>query len=152
MDGGYARRLTGRRALAAVVFGAAIALRWTLGAGVTVEAFEAPALSASQQATLKSNFALCLSKLKGPYTENFCLCRDGQKLGVQAPNGAVRIPCKDPLFCSAYRAPWAEALTKERMYIANIFTRDGHLWSSFPNHHDLVRGYWFGIFVVADEA
>ena len=27
------------------------------------------------------------------------------------------------------------------MYIANIFSRDGHLWSTFPNHHDLVRGY-----------
>ena len=65
-----------RRALAAVVLGT------MLGAGTVAEAFEAPALSASQQATLKANFALCLSKLKGPYTENFCLCRDGQKLGV----------------------------------------------------------------------
>jgi hypothetical protein len=120
---------------------AVVAVGWVLGAVSTVNAFEAPVLSAAQQSTLKANFALCLSKLKGPYTENFCLCRDGQKLGVQAPNGAVRIPCKDPLFCSAYRAPWAEALTKERMYIANIFTRDSSLWSAFPNHHDLVRGY-----------
>lgn len=124
-----------RRALAAV------AMVGVLGAVGAAEAFQPPSLSPAQQATLKSNFALCLAKLKGPYTENFCLCRDGQKLGVQAPNGAVRVPCANPVFCSAYRAPWAEALAKERMYIANIFSRDGSLWSTFPNHHDLVRGY-----------
>lgn len=124
-----------RNALVAVVLGG------VLGAGVVADAFQPPTLSAAQQSSLKANWALCLSKLKGPYTENFCLCRDGQKLGVQAPNGAVRVPCANPVFCSAYRAPWAEALAKERMYIANIFTRDAHLWSSFPNHHDLVRGY-----------
>lgn len=117
-----------------------LALGVLVGSGTAV-AFDAPTLSAAQQADLKRNFALCLSKKKGPYTENFCLCRDGQKRGVQAPDGSVRIPCKDPLFCSAYRAPWAEALTKEGMYIANIFSRDGYTWSSFPNHHDLVRGY-----------
>src|SRR5262245_54483924 len=64
-------------------------------------AFQPPALSPAQQSNLKANFALCLAKLKGPYTENFCLCRDGQKLGVQAPNGAIRVPCANPIFCSA---------------------------------------------------
>ena len=124
-----------RHALVAAVLGG------VLGAGAVANAFQPPTLSAAQQASLKANWALCQSKLKGPYTENFCLCRDGQKLGVQAPNGAVRIPCANPVFCSAYRAPWAEALAKERMWIANIFTRDAHLWSSFADHHDLVRGY-----------
>jgi hypothetical protein len=124
-----------RRVLAVVVFSGMLA------AGGAAAAFEAPALSPGQQKTLKQNFALCLGKLKGPYTENFCLCRDGRKLPVQGPNGAVRIPCPNPLFCAAYRAPWAEALAHERMYIANIFSRDEHLWSTFPNHHDLVRGY-----------
>ena len=123
-----------RRALAAAVVG-------VLGTAGAAAAFQPPALSPAQQATLKSNFALCLSKLKGPYTENTCVCPNGQKLGVLAPNGAVRVPCANPIFCAAYRAPWAEALTKERMYIANIFSRDGSLWSTFPNHHDLVRGY-----------
>jgi len=104
-------------------------------------AFHAPELSLQEQAELKQNFALCLSKLKGPYTENFCLCRDGRKLPVQGPGGQVRVPCKDPLFCAAYRAPWAEALARDRMYIANIFSRDLYLWNSFPNHDDLVRGY-----------
>ncbi|MCC6850157.1 MAG: hypothetical protein IT294_16800 [Deltaproteobacteria bacterium] len=120
---------------------AAIVVVGVLGAGSAARAFEAPALSAAQQATLRQNFALCLSKKKGPYTENFCLCRDGEKRAVQAPNGAVRIPCPNPIFCAAYRAPWAETLAKERMYIANIFSRDANLWSTFPNHHDLVRGY-----------
>jgi len=120
---------------------AVVALASLLGGRGPAEGFQPPTLSPAQQAALKQNFALCLSKLKGPYTENFCLCRDGQKLGVQAPNGAVRVPCANPIFCSAYRAPWAEALAKERMYIANIFSRDGSLWDSFPNHHDLVRGY-----------
>ncbi len=124
-----------RRDLTAAVLGG------VLGAAAVAEAFQPPALSAAQQAALKSNFALCLSKLKGPYTENFCLCRDGEKRGVLAPNGAVRVPCANPIFCSAYRAPWAEALIKERMYLANIFSRDGYYWSSFPNPHDLVRGY-----------
>ncbi len=124
-----------RRGLWAVVLGL------VLGAGTSADAFQPPTLSAAQEAELKRNFALCLSKIKGPYTENFCLCRDGQRLGVQAPNGAVRVPCPNPIFCAAYRAPWAEALAKERMYVANIFSRDVNLWSSFRNHHDLVRGY-----------
>ena len=57
-----------------------------VGVAGTAAAFQPPTLSAAQHATLKSNFALCLAKLKGPYTENFCLCRDGEKRGVQAPN------------------------------------------------------------------
>ncbi|MCC6765166.1 MAG: hypothetical protein IT293_10925 [Deltaproteobacteria bacterium] len=125
-----------QRGLAATVL-----LSAALGLTAPGETFEAPTLSPAQEKTLKQNFALCLSKLKGPYTENFCLCRDGEKRAVQAPNGAVRIPCPNPIFCAAYRAPWAEALAKERMYIANIFSRDANLWSTFPNHHDLVRGY-----------
>ncbi len=132
-------RMRWRRSLVAAVCSAG--LGGLLAVGQPAEAFQPPALSPARQAELKRNFALCLSKKKGPYTENFCLCRDGQKLPVQSPSGAVRIPCADPIFCSAYRAPWAEALTKERMYIANIFSRDVHLWSTFPNHHDLVRGY-----------
>ena len=47
----------------------------------------------------------------------------------------------NPLFCSAYRAPWAEALGRQRMWIANLFARDLYQWDSFTDHHDLVRGY-----------
>ena len=91
-----------RRAVALAVMG------FLLRAVSTADAFEAPNLSAAQQSSLKANFALCLSKLKGPYTENFCLCRDGQKLGVQAPNGAVRVPCANPVFELVVRASTAK--------------------------------------------
>ena len=106
-----------------------------------VAAFRPPPLSAQEQKLLRENFALCKAKLKGPYTENFCVCPGGAKLPVMGPDGRIRTPCKDALFCAAFRAPWAEALAKERMYIANIFSRDLYLWGSFPDHNDLVRGY-----------
>jgi hypothetical protein len=104
-------------------------------------AFRPPPLSAQEQKVLRDNFALCISKLKGPYTENFCVCSDGKKVPVRGPNGQVGIGCKNPLFCSAFRAPWAEALAKQRIYIGNLFSRDLYLWDSFPDHNDLVRGY-----------
>src|SRR5262245_52546028 len=47
----------------------------------------------------------------------------------------------NPRFCAAFRAPWAEELAKQRLYIGNIFSPDLHLWESFPDHNDLVRGY-----------
>src|SRR5262245_52272560 len=90
---------------------------------------------------LRDNFALCISKLKGPYTENFCVCSDGKKVPVRGASGQVGIGCKNPRFCAAFRAPWAEALAKQRVYIGNIFSRDLDLWDSFPDHNDLVRGY-----------
>ena len=93
-------------------------------------------LSARDQKELRDNFTLCISKLKGPYTENFWVCADGQKVPVRAANGQIRTGCKNPLFCSAFRAPWAEALAKQGMYIGNLFSRDLHLWDSFPDHND----------------
>src|SRR5262245_9329282 len=111
-----------------------------LGLLPAAHAFSAPELTKAQQTELKQNFALCLAKIKGPYTENYCVCQNGQKLPVQV-DSQVRSPCGDPLFCSAYRAPWAEALGRQRMWIANLFARDLYQWDSFTNHHDLVRGY-----------
>jgi hypothetical protein len=113
------------------------------GLAAPAGAFRAPELTAEQQWQLRASFAPCLSKLKGPYTENYCVCKaTGEKLPVAGPDGRVRSPCgDDALFCAAYRAPWAEALGRERMWIANIFSRDLHLWDSFPDHNDLVRGY-----------
>jgi hypothetical protein len=107
-----------------------------------VHALEAPApLTKTQQDDLRRNWALCLSKLKGPYTENYCVCTNGQKLPVQV-DGQVRSPCgPTPLFCAAFRAPWAEALGRRRMWVANLFAPDVSQWESFPDHHDLVRGY-----------
>jgi len=96
-----------------------------------------------QAAALKRDFAPCLTKLKGPFSENFCVCRkSNEKRAVMDKSGRITSPCgNDALFCAAFRAPWAEALGKERLWIANIFSRDLWLWPSFPDHHDLVRGY-----------
>src|SRR5688572_10467822 len=104
-------------------------------------ALRPPPLSAQDQKILRDNFALCTSKLKGPYTENFCVCPDGKKVPVRGASGQIETGCAKPLFCAAFRAPWAEALAKKGVYIANIFSRDLHLWDSFPDHDNLVRGY-----------
>lgn len=99
-------------------------------------------LDAATQKELKRNFALCLSKKKGPYSPNFCVCKNGQKKPVQLPDGRIVSPCgANAKFCAAYRTAWAEVLAKHRMYIANIFSRDLEDWNDFDDHHDLVRGY-----------
>ena len=100
-----------------------------------------PALTKAQQDDLRRNFALCLAKLKGPYTENYCVCPNGQKLPVQVNERGPKSRAANAVFCSAYRAPWAEALGRQRMWIANLFARDLYQWDSFTDHHDLVRGY-----------
>src|SRR5215813_10033023 len=63
-------------------------------------------LPQSDQKALRDNFALCNSKLKGPYTENFCVCSDGKKIPVRGANGRIDSGCKNPVFCAAFRAPW----------------------------------------------
>jgi hypothetical protein len=127
--------------IARIVPFAALLLLAFCGAATQAAAFTAPEVSPQQAKVLKDNFALCVGKLKGPYTENTCVCPDGRKLPIRNSRGVVAVPCKDALFCSAFRAPWAEALTKEGVYIGNIFSRDLYLWDSFPDHDDLVRGY-----------
>src|SRR5262245_17544739 len=84
------------------------ALATLLAAAAPARAFHAPELTAQQQKTVRDNFGLCVGKLKGPYTENICVCPDGRKIPVRNTTGQVAVPCKDELFCSAFRAPWAE--------------------------------------------
>ena len=104
-------------------------------------ALEAPELTKAQQTELKANLALCKAKLKGPYGDNYCACPDGKERPVQV-DGRVTSPCGGKeVYCAAYRAPWAQALGRQRMWIANIFARDVAQWDTFPDHHDLVRGY-----------
>ena len=118
------------RPLVALVLGA-------LAGGVQA----AEPLTKAQQDELRRNWAPCLSKLKGPYTENYCVCPNGQRLPVQV-DGRIVTPCgPNPLFCAAFRAPWAEALGRRRMWVANLFAPDLSQWESFADHHDLVRGY-----------
>jgi hypothetical protein len=117
------------------------AVVFALAAPISAPASHGPELSAQEQQTLRENFALSVEKLKGPYTENMCVCPDGRTLPVRGADGQVAIPCENPLFCAAYRAPWAQGLADSGMYIGNIFSRDLYLWDSFPDHNDLVRGY-----------
>jgi len=101
-----------------------------------------PELTDAQKRKLDENFQLCLRKKKGPYTQNYCVCRNGQKEPVMLRDGSIVTPCGGRMrFCAAFREPWAEALAGEGMYIANLFARDLFLWDEFPDHHDLVRGY-----------
>jgi len=114
-----------------------------LGIGAPASALRPPELSAEQRTQLKQSFASGLAKKKGPYSENYCVCRNsGQKLPVADAAGRITSPCgNNALFCAAFRAPWAEALGKQRMWIGGIFARDLWLWTDFSDHHDLVRGY-----------
>ncbi len=128
----------GRKTLGTLV---GVALAAVLCSSPPADAFRAPELSAAEKKTLKENYALCVGKLKGPYTENFCVCPGGEKRAVRSASGAIGNGCKDPVFCAAYRAPWAEALAKDGVYIANVFSRDLYLWDTFTDHNDLVRGY-----------
>jgi len=99
-------------------------------------------LTDAQTRKLDQGWKPTLSKQKGPYTKNYCVCKNGEKKPVMLPDGRIVSPCSgNPKFCSAFREPWAKALAEERMYIANLFSRDLWQWDDFPDHHDLVRGY-----------
>jgi hypothetical protein len=101
-----------------------------------------PELSDAQKQKLERNWKLCLQKKKGPYTQNFCVCPDGEKQPVMLPDGSIVTPCGGRMrFCAAFRAPCAQALAEQGMYVGNLFARDLFLWDEFPDHHDLVRGY-----------
>lgn len=96
------------------------------------------------QKEIKENFKLCVQKLKGPYTENNCICNDGARVPVRSDDGKIQArPCgsRGQLFCSAFRATWAQALTRYGLYLGNIFSADEYSWDSFKDHHQLVRGY-----------
>ena len=119
----------------------ALAVALTLALAPTAGAFRAPELTPEQERDLRQNFSLSISKLKGPYTENICVCPGGAKRPIRSASGALGAACQNPIFCAAYRAPWGEALAKQRVYIGNIFSRDVYEWDGYPDHNDLVRGY-----------
>jgi hypothetical protein len=110
--------------------------------GTAAWAMQTAEPSEQQKKQLKSSFATCMAKIKGPYTENFCVCKDGGKHSVLGPDGRIRSPCgANAKFCAAFRAPCAQVLAKDGMYIGNLFSPDVYTWDQFPDHHDLVRGY-----------
>ncbi len=112
-------------------------------AGSPAWAFQVSELTKAQIKTLDQNFKTVLRKKKGPYTPNYCVCKDGKKLPVMDKKGRIANRCGEPntRFCGAFRAKWAQAIAAERMYIGNIFSSDLFDWESYPDKHDLVRGY-----------
>ncbi len=111
--------------------------------GSPAPAFQVDELTAEQQEKLDSNFKTIMGRRKGPYTVNFCVCKNGDKRPVLA-NGVIANRCggeDNTRFCGALRNEWAEALAGERVYIANLFSADLFGWDSYPDKHDLIRGY-----------
>jgi hypothetical protein len=101
-----------------------------------------PELTEPEKQELDRNWQLVLQKKKGPYTQNFCVCRNGERQPVMKADGTIQTPCGGRMqFCAAWREPWAEALAAEGMYVGNLFARDLFEWEKYENHHDLVRGY-----------
>jgi len=116
-----------------------------LGAGYLfappADAFRAPELSAAEKKTLNDNFALCVGKLKGPYTENFCVCPGGEKRPVRSAKRRAGHRLQGPDLLRRLSRPMGRGTRQERVYIANVFSRDLYLWDTFTDHNDLVRGY-----------
>ena len=110
--------------------------------GTSVQAFQVGELTEAQKKKLDRNFKLVLSKKKGPYTPNYCVCNDGKKLPVMDKQGRIADRCgANTRFCAAFRAEWAKAIATEGMYIGDLFSPDLFEWKTFPDKHDLVRGY-----------
>ena len=104
-------------------------------------------LTPEDKKTLNDAYKTIKSKIKGPYTANYCTCEDGRKAPVADKNMKVRPrPCaadfgNKQLFCSAYRNDYAEILARYGVYVANIFSNEVYLWDRHKDHHRLVRGF-----------
>jgi hypothetical protein len=113
------------------------------GVGLAPDAMgRGPELTDQQKRELDQNWRLVLSKKKGPYSQNYCVCRNGERQPVMLPDGSIQTPCGGAMrFCAAWREPWAEAIAAQGMYVGNLFARDLFEWDEYEDHHDLVRGY-----------
>jgi hypothetical protein len=115
-------------------------------------AFQTEAVPVKTQKELKALWAPSMSKIKGPFGDNTCVCKDGRSAPVQSKTGVIRNICgadKDTQFCAAFKAEWGRALEKYRVYVANIFSRDLYDWDRIADHHDMVRGYVLEKFIIA---
>ncbi len=100
------------------------------------------ALSAEEKTALQEPFRTTLEKRKGPFGKNVCVCDDGRREPVLRPDGTIQNACGEKhQFCAAFRAPWAEALAEQGVYVGNFFANDAFEWTEFPDHHNLVRGH-----------
>jgi hypothetical protein len=120
----------------------ALALALSLSLAAAPAQARGPELTDADKRELDKNWKLVLTKNKGPYSSNYCVCKNGEKQPVMLPDGRIQSPCNgNPNFCAAFREPWADAIGGQGMYVANLFARDLYLWDTFPDHHDLVRGF-----------
>ncbi|MDY7036615.1 MAG: hypothetical protein SV375_10710, partial [Thermodesulfobacteriota bacterium] len=104
-------------------------------------------LTPKDKKLLKDTYKVILSKVKGPFTINYCTCVNGKLAPVADKNMRVRPnPCGElmgvgQLFCSAYRNDLAKKLAKYGLYVANIFSNEVFLWDRHKDHHRLTRGF-----------
>ena len=104
-------------------------------------------LAPKEKKLLKDTYEVILSKMKGPFTINYCTCVNGKLAPVADKNMRVRPnPCGElmgvgQLFCSAYRNDLAKKLAKYGLYVANIFSNEVFLWDRHKDHHRLTRGF-----------
>jgi hypothetical protein len=111
-------------------------------AGLPSLAFEVPALSEQEKRELKTAFDTLVGKRKGPFAKNNCVCTDGREEPVLRPDGQIINVCGEKtLFCTAFKAPWAEDLAKHDVYVGTFFSRDLYFWGKVEDHHDLIRGF-----------
>ena len=130
------RRLAARP-LAAIVYGLIALLCMAAPAAAQLRQ-----LPEKQKAELKKNFETTITKRKGPFGKNVCVCTDGRIEPVLRPDGSIQNVCGEKTrFCSAFRAPWAAALGQQRVYVGNLFTTDLFEWDRFDDHHNLVRSH-----------
>jgi hypothetical protein len=104
-------------------------------------------LALKEKKELKSTYKALLLKKKGPFSINYCTCKNGKLAPVADKNMRVRPnPCGElmgvgQLFCSAYRNDLAKKLARHGVYVANIFSNEVFLWDEHKDHHRLVRGF-----------
>jgi len=104
-------------------------------------------LTPKEKKELKSTYKSISSKRKGPFSINYCTCKNGKLAPVADKNMRVRPnPCRElentgQLFCSAYRNNLAKKLAQHGVYVGNIFSNEVFLWDEHKDHHRLVRGF-----------
>ena len=124
-----------------LVSGIVCSLIMVVFVGLPATASQLNQIPDKQKAELKKNFQTTVAKRKGPFGKNVCVCTDGRREPVLRPDGSVQNVCGEKTrFCSAFRAPWAEALRQQGVYMGNLFTTNLFDWDRFDDHHDLVRG------------
>ena len=77
-------------------------------------AFRAPGADAGAGEEPARQLRALRSQAEGPVHRELLRLPGGQKRPVHGRRPRSRRPCADPLFCAAYRAPWAEALGAQR--------------------------------------